>query len=137
MYYLSIFFFFSFFLPPGRFGIGEASIFRGGGFIDTRAEEGVGISKIKQKQKQKRRKLTSLRSDDSVQRMKPMGDRDYMSDTSVAFTIVGGWVMVAEVSEIADDPLVEISKLLLRESISIEACGIWATFEERLNLVAL
>ena len=57
--------------------------------------------------------------------------------TSVAFTIVGGRVMVAEVSEIADDPLVEIGELLLCERISIKAGRIRATFEESLNLVAL
>ena len=45
--------------------------------------------------------------------------------------------MVAEVSEIADDPLVEIGELLLRERISIEAGRIRATFEESLNLEAL
>ena len=97
--------------------------------------EGSQYIKRKQKTNQKQRQLTRLRANDSVQRVESTGDRDDMGDTRVAFAIVGGGIVVAEISKIANDSLIEVSELLLSKGISVEAGGIRTAFEQRLDLM--
>ena len=69
--------------------------------------------------------------------MEPTGYRDYVGDTRVALAIVGCRIVVAEVSEVADDSLVEVGKLLVGESVSVEASRIGTALEKGLDLMAL
>ena len=54
----------------------------------------------------------------------------------IALTIVGGWEMITEVGEIANDALVEVGEVVVSKGISIKSCGIGASFEQRADLVA-
>ena len=58
-----------------------------------------------------------------------------MGDTCIAFAIVGGGIVVAEISKIANDSLIEVSELLLSKGVSVEAGGIRTAFEQRLYLM--
>jgi len=69
--------------------------------------------------------------------MESAGYRDYVGDTRVALAIVGCRIIVAEVSEVADDSLVEVGKLLVGESVSVEASRIGTALEKGLDLMAL
>ena len=64
-----------------------------------------------------------------VQRMKPAGDRDYMGNRRVALTIIGGWEMITEVGEIANDALVEVGELLFSEGVAVESRRIGTSFK--------
>ena len=47
----------------------------------------------------------------------------------IALTIVGGWEMIAEVGEVANDALVEVGELLFSEGVAVESCRIGTSFK--------
>ena len=69
--------------------------------------------------------------------MKSAGDRHYVGDTRVALAVIGGWIVVAKVSKVTNDSLVEVGYLLVDKGVSIESGWIGTALEEGPDLMVL
>ena len=47
----------------------------------------------------------------------------------IALTIVGGWEMITEVGEVANDALVEVGELLFSKGVAVESRRIGTSFK--------
>jgi len=69
--------------------------------------------------------------------MKLAGDRHYVGNTRVALAVIGGWIVVAKVSKVTNDSLVEVGDLLVDKGVSIESGWIGTALEEGPDLMVL
>ena len=61
--------------------------------------------------------------------MKSAGDQHYVGDTRVALAVIGGWIVIAKVSKVTNDSLIEVGDLLVDKGVSIESGWIWAALK--------
>ena len=59
-----------------------------------------------------------------------------MGHSRISFAIIGGGMVIAKVDEITDHALVEVGEVVVSKRISIELCGVGASFKQRPDLVA-